>query len=464
MAGQGSQSKLGIRKETTGGTPLVPTRAFAFASADFSAPRTLIESQTIGGTGMVQDVVPGDPESSGTITQEYDGEQGGEFIWMATGDNGYTAGGAFTDGQITTAPGATAGSTGASIAAGDYYYTVAAVWTHDFLGTNFIMPDSAASTQTTVASGEEVALTWTDPTGLTLADHTYAGTAIYRSTTDGASSTVYFIHYVSGTGASYTDTGADTYADTAVTPVANTTLYDHLLEGAAAASSQDRLDYFTVQMSKNVGSDEQFNGNKVSELTIDVGGRGDVVTLSASFIGSDMATVSGEFSASAPTIRQQTLGRDVRVAIDGSVDCDFQSISLTVNNNLERQPTLCDAVTIGEGNRTVSGSATLIFNDRTIFNKAVNADSITLGIYMKGEPLTKTGATLSAGSHNIAAIPFPRLSKFYMADVKIGSYTNPVDGPGQIIANIEFQALEDSTTSTDLAVTIINTTSSYTGA
>lgn len=463
MAGLGSQAKLGIRKETTPGTGVVPSQTIPFTSEGFSAPRTLIQSETIGGDGMVDKTVAGDTESSGSITQEFDAESSGHLLWFATGDNGYTAGGAFTDGQITSAPGATATGTGASIAAGDYYYTVAAVWTHDFLGENFIMPDSAASTQTTVTSGQQVDLTWTNPTGLTLADHTYAGTAIYRSTTDGASSTVYFVHYQSGTGASWSDTGADTYADTAVAPVTNTTLYDHTLVGAAAASGLDRLDYFSVQISKNVTDDERFLKNKINDISLSVGGRGDIVQLTANIQGDTNESVSGEFGASAPTIKLPILGRNVRVAINGSKDCDIQAIDWNLNNNLERQPTFC-SVTLAEGNRNVSGSWTQVFDDRTNYNLAVNASEVTLGIYMRGEPLDTSGSTLNSSDHSVAAIPFPRLAKFYCEKVLIGEFTNPVESAGQIIANATWSAAKGATSSTDCTITLINTVSVYDGS
>lgn len=462
MAGLGSESKLGIRKETTAGTGVVPTETTPFSSEGFSAPRTQIQSETISGGAMVQAGVPGDAESTGSITQEYDGETSGNLVWFANGDNGYTANGAFTDGQITTAPGETVTGSGASLAAGDYLYSVAAVWTHDFLEEDFIMPDSAASTAATITSDEQVDLTWTDPTGLTLADHTYKGTAIYRTSTGGAASTLSFLAFVSGTGAAFSDTGADTNRDTTVSPVSNTTLYSHTIVGASAASGQDRLDYASVQISKNVGSDERYVGNKLGELDIAVGGRGEAAQLTANFQGDDVEEVAGEFSATSPTVRQPTLGRNTKVVIAGSRDCDIQAWNWNLNNNLERQATLC-GVTIAEGLRVITGGLTQVFQDRVNFNRAVNADEVPVQIYSRGEPLDASGSTLSLASHGVNAIPFPRLTKIDMERVQISDFANPVEGPGQIIANATYQAFEGATSSTDATVTIINTTSVYDG-
>lgn len=461
MPGLGSQSQLGMIVETTAYTVRNPTQALPFTSESFSASQEEIPSDSIGGTGMRQEGTEGDPEASGSIRAEFDAETSGKFLYAVTGPEGYTANGAFTTGQITTAPGATAGSTGASIAAGDYYYRVAAVWTHDVLGVNFIMPQSSPSTQTTVASGEEVALTWTDPTGLTLAGHTYKGTHIYRSETDGANTTCTFIAHVSGTGASYTDTGADTYADTNVSPVPNTAMYSHEFAGAAAADGEDRLETYTIRTSKNVGSDERFWGNKLNVFTLTVSERGAKVVIDSAFLGSDGDTVSSEQGLTAPTLRKPITGKKARVVVNGTLDCDIKSITVVINNNCERDTTLC-AATIAEGIRDVGGAITLKFVDRVLYNLAQLGEACSLEIWIYGEPLA-TGCTTTANSHNVAAIPYPRLCHIDCQSVKLNAFQNPVSGQGQIEGSTNWSAFEDAVTSTDCTIKLWNTISEYTG-
>lgn len=463
MPGQGSQSKLGLRIQSVQGTGVEPTTALPVKSAAFTAPKTLIFSETIGGDGMKDNAVAGDAESSGSVVQEFDAESSGNLLWLANGDNGYTSAAATTVGQITTAPAGTPGGTGATIPVGDYFYSVAAIWTHDFLGKHWVMPDSAASTAVTVTSGQEVALTWTDPTGLTFPDHTYKGTAIYRSTVDAAATTNTLLHYVAGTGASYTDTGTNAYADTAVAPVTNTAVYKHILVGAAAATGLDRLKYFTAQFSKNVTDDTRIIDNKASDVTITVGDRASVVEISMNAIGGEESIISGEYSASSPGIKKQILGRDARIVIDGVTDCDVQSFSITLNNNLERLPTLC-GVTIGEGDREVSGDMTRIFDDLTLANKAINGDEVSIELHMAGQALVTSGATLSESSHGVTAIPFPRLAKFDIERAAVAEFSAPLEGSGQIIATASFGALKGTVSTTDMTITLYNTLAEYTGA
>lgn len=461
MPGLGSESKLGIAKETTPSTPVVPSACIPFTSEGFSAPRTLLESETIGGSSMLKNTVPGDPESSGSITQEFDAESSGTLLDLWNGPNGYTDSGAQTSGHITAAPTTSAGSTGGTVPAGDWIYQVCAVWTHNYLGTKHIMPKSAAATAVTVTLGQVVTINFTDPTGLTFADHTYAGTAVYRSTVGGAASTCHFLKFVSGTGASTTDNGTNALADTTVVPVPNTTYYKHIMVGASAATGEDRIEYFTAQLSKNVGSDEQYFGNKVNDFSLEIPGRAETVKLTVNTQGDDYVTVSGEFGAAAPTPKQQILGRNAAVVIEDVKNCEIQSLTLTGTNNCTRQSTLCGN-SISEGGRRVGLNLTLLFRDRDLFDVAQSGEEIEMQLYLYGEPLVASGSHLSLVQHGVEAIPFPRLAKFDIQSLVLGEFSNPVEGPDQIIASATGQAKENVTSGTDLTITLWNTIDDYT--
>lgn len=462
MPGLGSESKLGIAKEVTPSVGVEPDSAIPFVSESFTAERPLLESETIGGSSMLKNTVPGDSAGTGGIVQEFDAETSGILLDLWNGPNGYTApGGAFTDGQLSTAPSGSAGGSGGTIPAGNYHYRTAPIWTHDFLGEKFIMPKSNASSAVTVTSGQQVTLTVADPSALTLADHTFYGTAIYRSAAGGGAGATKYLGLIVGTGTSFVDDGSNDYADTAVSPVPNTSIYEHILEGASAAEGEDRLEYFSTQISKNVGSDERYFGNKVDTFTLAVADRASAVKLTVGTQGDDRETVAGEFVAATLIPKQQIIGRQVRIVVNGVTDCDVQALNLTGTNNCQRLSTLCGN-TISEGARRVGGDITLLFRDRDLFNKAVSGEELEIQIYMRGEPLEPSGASLSLVDHGVEAIPFPRLAKFDMQRVVLGGFTNPVEGPGQIIAKATFQAKEDSVSGTDLAITLINTIDDYT--
>mgnify|MGYP001378732679 CR=1 FL=1 len=459
MPGLGSESKLGLAKETTPSVGVVPVSAIPFTSANFTAPRTMLESETIGGSSMLKNAVPGDSESTGSVVQEFDAETSGILLDLWNGDNGRSVA-AYTSGRISAAPTGSAGGSGATIPRGDYINKVAAIWEHDYLGKSFISFESAASSAITVALGEEVALSWTAPSGLTLADYTYKGTAIYRTAAGGAAATARFLAFVSGTGASFTDTGANANADTGVSSVGVVNLYRHVLKGAAAAANSDRIRYFSAQMSKNIGSDERYYGNKGNDFSLEIPDRASPVTLTLNCMGDDMESLLGEFSVAAPTPRRQILGRDTVVVIDGVRDCDIQQLSLTGTNNCSKLGTLCGN-TITEGARRINGSITLLFRNHTLFNKAVSGTELSMQIYMAGEPVMTSGGTLSLATHGVDAVPWPRVAKFDMRRVTLAEFANPVEGPDQIIATASLAVMESPVTNTDLEIVLVNTISSY---
>lgn len=461
MPGLGSESKLGIAKETTPSVGVVPTNAIPFVSASFTSPRTLLESETIGGSSMLKNAVPGDPQSSGSIVQEFDAETSGTLLDLWNGPNGYSVS-SYSAGRISAAPTGVAGSTGGTIPAGDYIYKVAAIWEHDYLKKNWITFESAASSAVTVVLGEKVTLTFTDPATLALADHTLKGVAIYRTEAGGAAATARFLAYQAGTAATFEDDGDNPNADPSVSPVATAvgSLYAHLLEGAEASPGQDRIKYFSAQMSKNVGSDERYFGNKANDFSLEIPDRASAVRLTLNTIGDDMEPVAGEFVAAAPQPRRQILGRDCAVVIDNVRNCDLQQLSLTGSNNCERLGTFCGN-SISEGARRLNGSITLLFRNHELFNKAVSSTEMELQIYCAGEPVMPNGGTLSLVSHGVSAVPWPRLAKFDFQRVTLAEFSNPVEGPGQIIASANLAILEDNVTNTDMEITLINTISTY---
>lgn len=462
MPGLGSESKIGIAKESTPGTGVVPSTALPFTSENFSASAEPVESATIGGSSMLKNVTDGDPQGTGGINQEFDAESSGILLDLWNGPNGYTPpGSAWTEGQITAAPTGVAGSTGGTIPAGNYIYRVAPIWKHDFLKPGeFLMPRSAASSAVSVTLGQKVTLSFTNPAGLSLDDHTYHGTAIYRTVAGGSAGTETYIGCVIGTGSSFEDDGSNEYADASRVPVPNTNMYQHIMEGAEAAEGEDRLEYFTAQVSKNVGKDEQFVGNKVNTFALAVAGRGTAITLATTTLGDQRLLLPGEFAAAAPVPRQPIMGKRAALVLAGDKNCDIQSLNLNGNNNCSRQETLC-GVSISDGNRRVNGDLTLIYRNTELLERAINGEEMPMILFCIGEPLS-TGAALTAVSHGIDAIPYPRLARFSFPRVKLSGFSNPVPNGDQIIASASWNAQESLSLGYDMQIMLINTLDDYT--
>lgn len=469
MAGEGSNSKVGVRTESTPGTALVPTTTLPIVSCTFSAPRALLDSASIrGGTPAKSKGVASVFAATGTIVQEMDCETFGQLLYYANGNEGYTASGEFGAlAKITSAPTASAGSTGATLAAGDYFYRVASVLLQDLTGLKLIMPASSPlASAVTVAAGEEVTVSFTNPATLTIpAGFTLYGVAIYRSTVDGANTTTRFLAVQAGTAATYVDDGADATIDTSVTFVPSTTLYKHVFKAAPAAAGQPRLKSFTSQISKNVSNDEQFAGCMVSDMAIEVGGADAIAQATFNCLALGVSPVAGEFSATAATVRRPIAGHQCSAIINDTLSCEVQSFSLSLTNDLAPLYGLCNtpfARKIATNSlRGVNGSFTLTYESQDLWAKSVNDESISLALKMWGEPILANGGGLSTALHGIQAFPFPRLCDIEMESVTLSDFSNPIDGPGQITATANWTADYDTVTTTEMTITLINTTASY---
>lgn len=470
MAGEGSNSKVGLATETTPGTAVEPSSAIPFTQCSFTAPKALLDSATIiSGTPAKSKGASSVFAASGTIAQEVDCETVGTLIYYANGANGKTTTSDFASAaKITSAPTGSAGGSGATLPAGAYHYRVAAVLVQTLTGLKCIMPASSPTASAiTVTSGQEVTLAFTDPTTLTMpTGFTYYGTAIYRTAAGGSNTSMTFVAVQSGTDDGYVDHGTDTYRDTKVAYVPATTFYKHVFKAAAASAGQPRLKSFTTQISKNVTNDEVFSGCMVSDMAVEVGGADQLVNASFNCQALGVAPATGEFSASAPTVRKPIVGHQCSAIINDTLSCEVQSFSFTLNNDLSPVYGLCNTPFARKlttnSSRTASGNVSLTYESQDLWAKAVNDESISLGIKMWGEPMgLASGGSLSEGLHGVKAFPFPRMMDIEMESCTISNFSNPVDGPGQIVATMDYQADYDSGTTTEVTITLINTTSSY---
>lgn len=469
MAGEGSNSKVGLKTEVTPGTAVEPDTAIPFTNCGLVNPKAFLDSATIvSGTPAKSKGVPSLANPNGSIGMEVDCETIGQLIFYANGKNGKTTTSNYAStAKISSAPTGSAGGSGGTLGAGDYHYRVAAVYLQDLTGLLAIMPASSPTASAiTVTSGQQVTLAFTDPTTLTPpTGFTYAGTVIYRTAAGGGNTTMTFLAYQSGTDDGFVDNGVDTNRDTTVTYVPATTLYKHVFKAAAASPGAARLDSFTTQVSKNVTNDEVFAGCMVSQMALEVGGADQIVTATFDILGLSCASATGEFSASAPTVRAPIPGYRTSAIINDTLSCEVQQMGFTLNNDLTPVPGLCNndgyRKLSTNSTRTAGGSATLTYESQDLWNKAVNDETISFRIAMWGEPILASAGSLSAGTHGVKAVPFPRLLDIEMEKVTISDFSNPIEGPGQITASLNYQAFYDSGTTTEVTITLVNTTSAY---
>lgn len=470
MAGEGSNSKVGLKTETTPGTAVTPDTAIPFTNCGLTAPKSFLQSASIiSGTPARSKGVPSVFAASGAIGMEVDCETIGQLIYYVNGANGKTTtSNVFSNAKITAAPTGTAGGSGATLTAGDYHYRVAAVYVQTLTGLKAYMPASSPTASAiTVTIGQEVTLAFTDPTTLTPpTGWTYYGTAIYRSPVGGNNTSMRFLTVQTGTDDGFVDDGTDTYRDLNVTYVPATTYYQHVFKAAAASAGQPRLKSFTTQISKNVTNDERFAGCMVADMALEVSGADQIVNATFNVQALGVAPVTGEFSASAPTVRQPIPGHHCSAIINDELRCEVQSFSFNLNNDLSALYGLCNTPFARKlatnTQRTASGSLSMTYEDQDLWAKAVNDESISLGIKMWGEPMgAATGASTSEGLHGIKAVPFPRQLDIDMESCTISDLSNPIEGAGQILANLNYTADYDSGTTTEVTITLINTTSAY---
>lgn len=470
MAGEGSNSKVGLKTEVTPGTAVTPDTAIPFTNCGLTAPKAFLQSASIiSGTPARSKGVPSVFQASGSIGMEVDCETIGQLIYYANGANGKTTTSNFAStAKITAAPTGTAGGSGGELAAGDYHYRVAAVYVQTLTGLKGIMPASSPTASAiTVTSGQEVTLAFTDPTGLTPpTGWTYYGTAIYRTAAAGSNTSMTFVTVQTGTNDEFVDDGSDTYRDTSIGYVPATTYYKHVFKAAAASAGDPRLKSFTTQISKNVDNDEQFKGCMVSDMALEVSGADQIVNATFNLSALGVAPVTGEFSASAPTVRQTIPGHHCSAIINDELRCEVQSFTFNLLNDLSPLFGLCNTPFARKlttnSQRTASGSINMTYEDQELWAKAINDESVSLGIKMWGEPMgAASGASISEGLHGVKAVPFPRQLDIDMESCTISDFSNPVEGAGQIPASLNYTADYDSGTTTEVTITLINTTSAY---
>jgi hypothetical protein len=185
-----------------------------------------------------------------------------------------------------------------------------------------------------------------------------------------------------------------------------------------------------------------FDGN-VNEFSLEIANN-TLLKANASFIGANKK----EVAIVAPTYNtdEKPFTWDVTSAsINGVAVCDFKTLNLTYNNNLETQHVLCGSKTPYRiqrtGFQTIEVTGTLAFRSNSFNNSLLNQTEAPLIMNFVGD----TPHTLKV------EVPLSRHK----------DWAPVMGGPGEVEVSIAFQAMYSTTSNTALRVTLVNTQANY---
>jgi len=353
------------------------------------------------------------------------------------------------------------GATG-NAAAGDYTWRVAGVWKWDPYDDAtepkyVITPASSASSTATAASGGRVAISWTNPTGLTLPDDfTYYGTIVYRSDA-GPTGTHEFAFFVLGTASSSVDYGQ---AKDAAVDAFTDSIYEHTF--TLPAGSAD-LPGFSATYDQDVSFAKRAEGCRMDTFEYTIGGVNEITSIAFGLLA--LRAVKVAKPSGSVTVYEPIVGARAIAAIDGTGSCDIESLSISGENGLEHVFGLCgvaEARNIQDNDfRRISGQFTRQQVDLDFFEKVQNGTEFSLQVSSYGESINSTSDT-NVTDHGIKADAFPFMTIFDVYRCRAGDADAPVpSGGGRIIETVTWSAFKDNTTGTDIQLRVFNTVSNY---
>lgn len=457
--GFGIGAAIGVAAESTEGTPVAPSLYLPFVSESLKAQRPLVKQGTITGDRSNSKMLDGVRSGAGDITQEVDGSTNVQLAIWANGKASGATSSANIPGRISSAPSATPAA-GGSLTAGAYRYKVASVWERDATGELFVLPASAEVTGTTASSDLTIDLGWTAPSGLTPPEGwSYAGTAIYRSEAGGAADSQKFLHYVSGTGASWSDTGSVTLG-TKVPVAPASAMRSHTLVKAFATGAHP-LQAFTTVINKDNDQAIRFKLCRAAALELVIGENASVVTQKLSVLARDWDVVANV----SPTVTalRKMMSWGVTVKIDGADDETVRGCTINLNNNaalrpgLSGQPRMLD---VGYGMRDISGSLPRSYNDQDFVAKLYAAQRFAIDAWLVGQAIVETDSEIPI-SAGVTARPIPYMARIEVPSAALNEAGANASGPGEMVENLTWSAELDATEGTDLRMTWYNLTASY---
>lgn len=464
-AGIGAYCSLAVLKEQVPGVPgdIADALFVSFLSETMSDNRATILDESIFGNRMLTGVEHGKQQGGGGVNMNIDGVNFGQMAFFANGDDGYSKGAAYT---VPAAPTGVVSSGGSLVASTAHYYKSAMVLTRTSNGESVIMPSTASSTvYNTTSPNKTITLTITHATitALIAAGYTHTGTILYRGTTAGSET---FLKYIAGTGTSFVDDGVYSamtfYAiDLTVIPY-SASIVKHVFVAPLSDDNEEPLSAFTIFINKNNDVSEEYLLNRVQSMKVGASGGNDTIKSEFNMTCQreiDIVNFSPGQQVFAPFV-----GWRSTTFFNGAKDCNLASWEFTLANAVVPEEGMCgvdydpDNVT---GDRRINGQFNRRFTTHHFHDLMKSDDEFALVHTAFGQPIVRAGSSTTLATHGIKAVPFRYGITITFPRLLVTKAGKSVDGKGQLIETVEWQAAEDFVTGTDMKIEIYNTVADY---
>ena len=449
VRGKSFAGGFAVAEETTYGVPnTTPDAYIPITSEGINSNRPAIERMGIYGSREVQCSQAGLETNSGPFSLEADAIALGLLLKWTFGAVSSSA----YPGTVAAAPTTVGGTTG-TLANGTYQYAVANVFERSWGVDAHVGAGSPASSNVVVSTGNgSAAVSWTNatpPPGYTL-----KGTAVYRKLDSGD---LQKVHYLTGAGTSWTDTGATTPED--VQPPEQTFIHEYV---PPVLSSSSDLPSFTIMKLMDLAQSMLFAGAKIGQCTMTVAEDGNSpVEFSFEVMAKQSLKVANGSPSHTPICSM--LSWQSRVEIDGVPTTVAKAMTLTLNNNINSKRSLNGnpfPTDIYEGGIQTSGNLTLGFENFEQWDRLKAGQHFALSNRVEGSASTERAAFRIDA--NTVAKPFPFSCEWHLPKCLYdGSAGGNLNGSELMNESLGYKASVSISAGYSVRCRLLNRTPSY---
>lgn len=459
--GYGVGARINLSPEDTYGTAADPADGvwLGMTSESLKMQRPSFKSGTLTGGLNVQQILPDRRSVAGDLSSEVDGSDFGYLFNFFNGN----ASGAYSVAavpRISSAPTLTAASSG-SKATGSYYGKVVAVYEKDSDGSRWSMGASAESSQVTLAStNHTINWAWTDPTTLTPpTGYTYAGTALYMTAVGGSPGTEVFMHFVEGTGNTYSDTGAGYLGAGSYGPPTGV-MYEHTFNQAFTPGSNP-LPPFTAHVIHDNNKAEQALGGRMTGFELAVSAGAEPVKSKFSMMFRDWKTVTNPSYSAISNVRKM-MSWQSQISVGGTYTETIESYTVngkmasTLVGGLSGKPRYRD---VSYGLREYDVAFQRGFEDHQFVDLLNAGDPFAVTCLGAGQPFALNKSFVDNNGDTV--YPFAYQVRFDLPALVLSEAGGNAGGPARIMEPIKAMAQTDATAGYDFRAKVWNMTATY---
>ncbi len=448
--GRSYAGAFGVAQETTFGSPVSPVVSLPVTQAGIKPSRPAVKRGGIYSSRQVQCQSAGLQTVAGPFQLEGDAIALGLPLYWLFG----AVSSAPMAGTIVAAATASGSGSGGTLPAAAYQYQVAHVFERTEDEAQHFGGSAPLSTAvTTTGSASSVALSWVNaapPAGYTL-----VGTNIYRKV--GAGDCL-FVHSVSGSGTTWTDTGSAAQGR-AVPPEQ---AYVHTFIPPDVSDASD-IPSFTVTMNVDLPQAIQIDGCKIGQMTATVAEDGNApVTFAFDVLGRRARKVPIYSPVHTPICAM--LSWQSRVTVDGIVSDVAKAMTVVLNQNLTSKRSLNGNPYVNKhdpGMLEATGTLTNDWADFAFYDRLLDGTKFDLRNRMEG-PATTDKASIKV-DENTLATPFPFSVEFHMPSCLLdGEAGGELNGGESMDENPGYSAGVSLTHGYAIRARLVNRTPSYT--